>query len=273
MGAIILFNCIFSLLLLISGGNGQKLPRSPVDCNTPGVECKYDEDTLINTIMQVPSVEECHQLCKDMEDCNFITYYDEAAFPVSKMCQLFRTCVSVDECSSCVSQNMDCLECGENIVGSLSDNVIEVIANTASEVKCKDMCLSIDNCSWFTYFFPNASHLHDYCFLLTEMLPPTEACQSCVSGPTTCDSSTTAKPSTETTAQSTAPPSNACLMQMNGEFHQHLMLTNITEAFSISVTGSESMCTLRVLAVGGGDVLTPVEEDLDMFSTGTTVLE
>ena len=30
---------------------------------------------------------------------------------------------------------MDCLQCGDNIVGSLGDNVVEVIANTESEVK------------------------------------------------------------------------------------------------------------------------------------------
>ena len=174
MEALFIFLRVFFSLLLISSGNGQKVPRSPVDCSTPGVECQYDEDTLVNTVLQVPSVEECHQLCHDTEGCNFLTYYDEAAFPVSEMCQMFSSCVSVAECSDCVSQSMDCLQCGDNIVGSLGDNVLEVIANTESEVKCKDMCLSTDNCSWFTYFFHNDTLYHEYCFLLTEMLPPTE---------------------------------------------------------------------------------------------------
>ena len=61
-------------------------------------------------IIQVPTVEECRQLCLDRDQCEYITYYDEGAEPLARACLLFSSCEGVKECDPlhCTSQHMDC---------------------------------------------------------------------------------------------------------------------------------------------------------------------
>ena len=46
-------------------------------CSSEGVECDYSETSIIDIMMQVPSVEECRQLCQDEASCHYITYFDQ----------------------------------------------------------------------------------------------------------------------------------------------------------------------------------------------------
>ena len=63
---------VFLPLLFISGSYGAAL-----ECSSEGVECDYSETSIIDIMMQVPSVEECRQLCQDEASCHYITYFDQ----------------------------------------------------------------------------------------------------------------------------------------------------------------------------------------------------
>ena len=121
----VIFSC---LLISASDGLQLKVPDSPVTCSNEGVECEYDEDNLIDAVMNVPTLEECRQICLDRDYCSYTTYFYDSASPVPSFCLLFKTCETTNTCSDCMSENMDCFKmCGRNVVGDLRENVQDII--------------------------------------------------------------------------------------------------------------------------------------------------
>ena len=222
---------IFSFLLIsASDGLQLKVPDSPVTCSNEGVECEYDENNLIDAVMNVPTLEECRQICLDRDYCSYTTYFYDSASPVPSFCLLFKTCETTNTCSDCMSENMGCFKmCGSNVVGDLRENVQDIIPNIESEMDCKQLCLNNTSCSYYTFFFNNNTQFHKFCFLQTELLPPIESCEACITGPVNCQ--------------------NACYLKMNGEFYQSLMLTSSTNEIKVEGFGK---CGLKFLVVGGG---------------------
>ena len=152
MGSLNLNICgMLPLLLLISGTNGLQVPHAstPVTCSSESVECEYNSTNLIDIVIQVPTLAECRQLCKDEEQCEFITYYGDTASPVSHLCMLFRSCDATNSCSSCVSENIGCYEmCGTNVLGHMDENLLDVVPDILTELDCKQECVAAANCSW-----------------------------------------------------------------------------------------------------------------------------
>ena len=152
MGSLILNICgMLPLFLLISGTNGLQVPHAsaPVTCSSESVECDYNSTNLIDIVIQVPSLAECRQLCKDEEQCEFITYYEDTASPVAHLCMLFRSCDTTNNCSSCVSENIGCYDmCGTNVLGHMDENLLDVVPDILTEVDCKQECVAAANCSW-----------------------------------------------------------------------------------------------------------------------------
>ena len=237
MGLLLLLALVAALL--VSGGAGLAVGGgdSPVSCSSEGVECDYNQTNLISEVTHVYTLTQCRQLCLDDGDCHYISYYGDNAFPISHLCQLFKSCESVAECSDCISENVDCsATCGSNTVGAMDENILSLTPFVESEAACKAMCVNNAQCRFYTYFFGNATLHHQDCYLLSELLPPTLPCDSCVTGPRDC--------------ADTEP----CSLELNGESYQQyqsLMLTNTSEIHKVTVKGS-SGCEIRFLAVGGG---------------------
>ena len=102
--------------------------------------------------MQVEAVAECRQLCLARADCGYISYYGEAAAPVSHFCLLLSSCATVTPCAGCVSERRSCFEtCSSAIVGDL-DQSLASLPSLQSEVECKEACLETLGCSVYTYF-------------------------------------------------------------------------------------------------------------------------
>ena len=172
---------VLSLLLLVSYSNGL---QSQPACSNEGVECEYDKTNLIDSVSQVHTEEECRQICEDQQECDFITYFNASAYPFSNICLIFKTCDNTVECTNCITQNMDCYRtCGDNIVGHMDANIIDMVANTQSELDCKKLCSETDKCSFYTYYSEEDNLYHELCILLTEFLPPFEPSDSVSSGP------------------------------------------------------------------------------------------
>ena len=74
-------------MLIVGCSNGSKA----VTCSSTDVECEYDDNNLINTLFQVPTLDECRQNCIDEDDCEYITYFNASAFPIPKECRVDST--------------------------------------------------------------------------------------------------------------------------------------------------------------------------------------
>ena len=107
--------------------------------------------------------------------------------------------------------------------------------NVELEQTCKNKCIQNDNCSFYTYFHGNDSLYHETCALLTEILPPIQDCDTCVTGPVDCSSN-----------------KQQCFLAINGEFYQSLKVTNTSGSQNLTVIIGPASCELRILAVGGG---------------------
>jgi len=218
---------LFFLLVLISGSFASSVP-----CSQEGRECEYDGENLLDNLMQVNSERECQLLCLENQQCQYTTYFNDSASPISNFCRIFKTCENTVQCENCVTQNRGCFDvCSSNIVGPLDENVVDVMV-TKAEHECRDLCTTTEGCYWYTYFDESDPLYHETCFLLSALLPPLEAHKSAASGPKDC--------------------SKSCLMDLNDEKYQFLKLTDTYTNFQIKVLSRGGSCTLRLLAVGGG---------------------
>ena len=219
---------VLSLLLLISIANGF---QSPPACSAEGIECDYDENSLIDSVSQVYSEEECRQICEDQLECAYITYFNASANPYSNICLTFKTCEYQVSCTNCVTQNMDCFRtCGANVVGHMDENIIDMLANINTELDCKTICSETDKCSFYTYHLEEDPLYHQLCVLLTDLLPPIEPSDSTSTGPADCYSS-------------------ECSFDVNGDRLMSLMVTEDQVDITVNVSG---LCEITILAVGGG---------------------
>ena len=122
---------------------------------------------------------------------------------------------------------MQCYEtCGSNFVGQLGENVLVLLPNIESELHCKEKCVeyqavpasSRGNCSVYTYFDASDSQFHEDCVLQTQLVPPVQECAHCVTGVPDC--------------------SQQCGLELGGEVTSAIMVTDTSEAQSVTVTGA-----------------------------------
>ena len=216
-------------------------------CENPDLECQYDANSHLDTIMHVYTMDECHQLCLDEEYCEFVTYHYDSSTAVSNMCMLFRSC---DQTSTCENCRTDWIGCDKNCLtssyGVLDENVIEVIPATVTFQDCRNECKHADNCSWFTYFTSGDPLYHEHCFLLTDLTNHQYDCEFCVTGPRDCGLS------------------DGCYISLDSDDNSYDSVTltspNIT---SVKIHGGAGSCTLQVLLVGGGGDATEAALDLE----------
>ena len=214
IASVILSLTIFLVISATAASEGL-VQDSPVTCSSEGVECEFDESNLIDAVMHVMSLEECRQLCLDQESCGFITYFDDSAAPFSHFCQLLTSCDTVNNCTSCVSENMVCYRsCSDNVVGDLDENVLDVVPNIDTQAECKQSCLSTPRCSFYTWYI-----YHRHCFLQSEFVGPAQPCTACITGPVDC--SDTTPTTTPLTTTATAPPTTSttagCSLTVDGK--------------------------------------------------------
>ena len=223
---------VFSFLIIFVSGATDGDMDSPVTCSREGVVCEYGQDNLLDQVPGVPTVDMCRQLCIDMENCQYFTFFNENATPVPGFCELFKSCETVNNCSNCHTEHIECTRtCGTNVIGDLVENIQDVISNIESEMACKKLCLQNSTCSFYTFFLANDTLYHGSCFLLTEFVFPAQPCSTCITGPVDCSSGV------------------GCSLNMNGESSQSLMLTDVSKTSEISINGLGGSCSLTLLVV------------------------
>ena len=224
---------ILSFLIISASGVTDGEMKSPVTCSREGVVCEFTNNNVLDQVPGVPTLVMCRELCLDLENCQYLSYFDENATPVSGFCELFKSCETVNNCTNCYTENVDCIKtCGTNVIGDLSENVEDVIPYIESEMACKKLCHGNSKCTFYTYFLANDTLYPRSCFLLTEFVYPAQPCSTCITGPVDCRS--------------------GCSLNMNGESSKSLMLTDVSKTSEISINGLGGSCSLTLLVVGGG---------------------
>jgi len=211
--------------------HGQSDGGLPFICSVENYEC-IQGDGPSDVLFNIPSIEDCRQICLDDGYCSFTTYYHSDGFPGKKMCLLFRGCDSVVSCTNCESEDMGCFNMGSigKVVGTFGENALEAIKDVYSPVTCKEKCSNNQNCQWFTYFYETDDLFPNMCFLQTELLTPALPCDNCLSGSLV----------------------DECFILYDGLKNQSsLMFNNTNLDHKLMIFGSDS-CNLRVLAIGGG---------------------
>ena len=156
---------LLSILILSSASEGiEEGGRvSPVTCSTNNTACDDTEDSHIEMIVGIKSIQECRQLCYDSNECEYLTYYG------NEVCFLFRQYTETHSCTECVCYRY----CGSNFVGKMDENVLEEIPAVESESDCRVHCRQKSNCRYFTLFQeddPNSQ---------TCVLEPLQQCDHC----------------------------------------------------------------------------------------------
>jgi len=83
-------------------------PKCP--CLLEG-ECVSHDGNVIQAIPEVPTVDECEEICKTEDNCTFFSYFGESN-SLSHLCLLYSMCDEVDEaCEDCVIGVPDCQVC------------------------------------------------------------------------------------------------------------------------------------------------------------------
>ena len=256
----------FISLLAVTGAT-----ESPVTCISDNTSCEVTDENFIDGINDIYSVEQCHQLCMNNENCKFLTYYEAGSFPIEEFCYLFSPCETTLPCEKCVSETFNCQEtCSSNSLGPINNsNFIDLVPHVQTENDCKKLWVSTKNCQYYTYFLKEDSENSKNCFLLTALLDPQERCQSCLSGPGFCQTtstsinpsaiststpsttSTTLASSTLTTISTTPSSTGNCFLNISGEIVDHKLFNHTWNPSQVILLGSKihdtySWCELRV---------------------------
>ena len=123
---------------------------------------------------------------RSVTDCNYFTYYNLHSSPLRQACLTFASCLTVTECSDCVSENKYCQTCGAATEGIIDQNLLDFRLEVESELECKAGCISTSHCSHYTYYTGEDSQYPGLCFLLTRLISPLTHCHHCLSGPLDC---------------------------------------------------------------------------------------
>jgi len=151
-------------------------PTSPPDvCFEPGV---CTESTLLWE-GHSDTKNECLQLCKEMTNCAWFSYYLELS-----VCILFSDCgiLNQEECPDCVSGQTNCTPQFYCQIPGRCQGIFLHAEHQISEYSCLESCYQEPECHWMTW---DASD--DTCFFFRNCYFSLEdTCQGCITGERKC---------------------------------------------------------------------------------------
>ena len=148
---------------------------------------------------------------------------------------LLKSCERTSPCDGCVSETRNCFKCGFTVTGKLDDNLVGSIPGVPSDIECRNECSTTPGCIFFTYFTLDHPTYPELCILQSRLLGPFLPCDSCLTGPRTCDHDL------------------SCGLFINGEYHTSHKFTEpgVVNNVILVSDGSED-CQVRMFLVGGG---------------------
>ena len=205
-------------------------------CSVEKRMCKIHEGNFISSMSAI-EVEECRQLCFDLDNCKYFSHLGPDSYLIKNYCMLFSSCPVLGICKDCYTEDKLCYgSCGTNVESALEDNVIEFIPDTVLEHSCKTLCLDNAKCKVYTHFRKDDPNYPDLCALMTEFKAPFHECEHCVTSVPDCKNN----------------PYD-CKFTINNEntFYGSYMF-NSSETTIKFPLASNLACQATFLAIGGG---------------------
>ena len=122
------------LLIAAVAGSVSSIVSSPVSCSNTNTACDEEAGDLLDITTGVLSKEQCREVCLASADCNYFTFYHLHSSPLRKACLTFSRCLTVTECSDCVSESKYCQTCGEATSGVIEENLLDFLPALQSEL-------------------------------------------------------------------------------------------------------------------------------------------
>ena len=120
---------------------------SDLDCFLDHQECEIHPDNLINTVTDVPTMEQCLALCQDEFTCVAFTHFGSQAYPLRESCVMFSSCSERRPCQGCTtgSSQSECL-CSINYSSEIDSNNFVGMLSAVDEHDCKRKCIVEEMC-------------------------------------------------------------------------------------------------------------------------------
>jgi len=237
---------ILEIALIFGFSIGAVFSDFPVSpCFVENQAC--DNPEILETIVNVDTIETCRDLCQNNTRCMFFTYFGEDAFPLNRVCMILATCDSLYTCQGCYSEDSFCFRsCGDTIEGQVGENLLSVETTVSSPTECKFLCAESQNCSYFTYYDENHDGFPSTCFLLAFLSSPLKRCDDCVTSPVDCLGESLC----------------AFLTENNELIPGSQIFTNSSQVYTFdTIRLGKCSSNLKLLAIGGGG-------DVGCFSGG-----
>ena len=87
---------VVSVTLLLLTTAASCAGDAPFTCTSEGAECQFSEETLIDALPHVATLDRCRDLCISDDSCQYISY-----FSLNHICYLMKSCDTVTQCSDC----------------------------------------------------------------------------------------------------------------------------------------------------------------------------
>ena len=231
MYGLLTLTLVISHLALVQAG----FPTDP--CWLEDKACVIGPDNLLSSLLEVPDVATCRQLCQDNQGCSFFSYFGPESFPLKKLCLLLSSCDSLHPCEDCRTEEISCFTpCGFQVQGEITDNLLDIITGVPTEIDCKFNCSAKPDCNVYTYFNTEDVNFPSLCFLLSQLVQPVQHCDHCSTGWPDCRNTT----------------GEICAFSVGAD-NTGLTSYKFTETGDTPVNIlSLGDCELTVVAVGGG---------------------
>ena len=135
---------------------------------------------------------------------------------------MFSSCAALEGCQDCVTEDKGCLPlalnglCSGAVESHIADTLIDIVSDIQTEFACREACVAVDGCNFYTYHDLSNSAFHKTCFLLSGLQEPIKPCESCRTGPTDCLNK------------------NACIFTLNGQnSSSKMMLTETSTSHTL----------------------------------------
>ena len=145
---------------------------------------------MVAFFTEVPSLEECQELCSDMTSCRYISYfgdniemdtddpvYYDGTDNLAGFCALFSRCSVTRQCrpQACITLDTSCTltrsTCSTQVVGQIGDNLVAV-HKVDQETQCQQLCQAEGLCNFYSYYTMKDLYYPGTCFLLTSLKEP-----------------------------------------------------------------------------------------------------
>jgi len=180
-----------SLLFINVTGQGSMPP-----CLEEGKT--WHGDDILDVSTGSLSVYDCQSKCGEMSGCNSFTWYTLQHPHYPTLCTLFSSTKSQEPCTECVSGPSSCTCSGEYGCDITEEDVLDTIANIATELECMGLCFEDRDCNMYTWFGVGST-LEHVCFLFKNCYFYDYDCNDCFSGPPVCSSTTSVSSTTTAT--------------------------------------------------------------------------